>query len=155
MKLRLVAVGTRSPDWVSAGFKDYARRMPASCPLQLLEIAAASRKGWPTERTLADEGERILKRIPAADYVVALDVVGRTCSTEQLAGKLDNWRMQGVDVSFLIGGADGLGPACRQRANEIMSLSTFTFPHQLVRVIVAEQLYRSWTLLQGHPYHRG
>lgn len=154
MKLRLLAIGTRSPDWVRSGFEDYARRMPPGCPLELLEVPAANRKGWTTERTLADEGERMLNRIPPAEHVIALDVNGRTCSTEQLSRKLDNWRMQGVDVSFLVGGADGLGPGCRQRADEALSLSAFTFPHQLVRVILAEQLYRAWTLLQGHPYHR-
>ncbi|MGE0624602.1 MAG: 23S rRNA (pseudouridine(1915)-N(3))-methyltransferase RlmH [Pseudomonadales bacterium] len=155
MKLRLLAVGARSPDWVAAGFEDYARRMPRNCPLELVEIEPASRKGWATDRILAAEGERMLARIGTADHVVALAVDGRTCSTEALAGMLDNWRMQGNDVSFLIGGADGLAPGCLARARETLSLSALTFPHQLVRVMLAEQLYRAWTLLQGHPYHRG
>ena len=154
MKLRLVAVGTKSPDWVRLGFADYARRMPESLGLELIEIPAANRKGWPTSRILAEEGQKMLNRIPSADHVVALDVMGRACSTEQLSKTLDNWRMQGNDVSFLVGGADGLPESCLQRANESLSLSAMTFPHQLVRVIVAEQLYRAWTLLVGHPYHR-
>ena len=153
MKLRLVAVGTKGPDWVSAGFNDYARRMPASCPLELIEIAGASRKGWPTGRIVADEGARILARVSAADHVVALDVTGRACSTEQLAKKLDNWRMQGDDVSFLIGGADGLDESCLQRANESLSLSALTFPHQLVRLIFLEQLYRAFSIIHHLPYH--
>jgi len=154
VKLRLVAVGTKSPDWVRLGFTDYARRMPESLRLELIEIPAANRKGWPTPRILAEEGQKMLSRIPLTDHVVALDVRGRACSTEQLSKTLDNWRMQGNDVSFLVGGADGLHESCLQRANESLSLSAMTFPHQLVRVIVAEQLYRAWTLLVGHPYHR-
>ena len=154
MKLRLIAVGAKSPDWVNAGFSDYARRMPRECALELVEIAPANRKGWPSERVLADEGARILARVGRADRVVALDVVGKACSTEQLAKKLDNWRMQGGDVSFLIGGADGLDHSCLDRADESISLSDMTFPHQLVRVMLAEQLYRAWTVLHGHPYHR-
>ncbi len=154
MKLRLVAVGAKSPDWVNAGFTDYARRMPRECALELAEIAPANRKGWPTERVLADEAERMLARLGASDRVVALDVEGRACSTEALAERLDNWRMQGGDVSFLIGGADGLDQSALSRADESMSLSAMTFPHQLVRVMLAEQLYRAWTILHGHPYHR-
>lgn len=96
----------------------------------------------------------MLARVGAADRVVALDVVGRSCSTEDLAKKLDKWRMDGGDVSFLIGGADGLDGACIARAEESLSLSEMTFPHLLVRVMFAEQLYRAWTVLHGHPYHR-
>lgn len=154
MKLRLLAVGARSPDWVAAGFAEYVKRMPRDCAVELVEIEPAARKGWARDRILAAEGERMLARIGASDHVLALDVGGRTCSTEALAGKLENWRMQGDDVSFLIGGADGLAPAALARARETLSLSALTFPHQLVRVILAEQLYRAWTLTQGHPYHR-
>jgi 23S rRNA (pseudouridine1915-N3)-methyltransferase len=154
VKLRLVAVGAKSPGWVDAGFSDYARRMPRECALELVEIAPANRKGWPVTRMLADEGGRILARVARTDHVVALDVAGKACSTEQLAKKLDNWRMQGGDVSFLIGGADGLDASCLARADESISLSAMTFPHQLVRVMLAEQLYRAWTVLHGHPYHR-
>jgi 23S rRNA (pseudouridine1915-N3)-methyltransferase len=155
VKLKILAVGSRSPAWVTAGFDDYARRLPRTCALELIEISAARRKGWSAERVLADEGERMLARIAGADHAVALAVGGRTCSTEQLAEKLDDWRMQGNDVSFLIGGADGLAPGCLERADEALSLSAMTFPHQLVRLMLAEQLYRAWTLLHGHPYHRG
>jgi len=155
VKLRLVAVGSKSPDWVNAGYQEYARRMPRDCAVELVEIAPASRKGWPAERIRVDEGDRMLARIGTADQVVALDVRGRACSTEELARKLGNWRMQGGDVSFLVGGADGLDERCLSRADESLSLSTMTLPHQLVRVMLAEQLYRAWTVLHGHPYHRG
>ncbi len=154
MKLRLIAVGTKSPDWVDAGFTDYARRMPRECALELVEVASANRKGWPSDRILTEEGDRILARVGRSDRVIALDVAGSACSTEKLANKLDDWRMQGGDVSFLIGGADGLDRRCLARADETISLSAMTFPHQLVRVMLAEQLYRAWTVLHGHPYHR-
>lgn len=154
MKLRLVAVGAKSPGWVDAGYSDYARRMPRECALDLVEIAPANRRGWPSERILADEGERILARVGRSDRVVALDVGGKSCSTEQLAKKLDSWRMLGCNVSFLIGSADGLDHSCLSRADESISLSAMTFPHQLVRVMLAEQLYRAWTIVHGHPYHR-
>jgi 23S rRNA (pseudouridine1915-N3)-methyltransferase len=154
VKLRLIAVGAKSPDWVVAGFTEYARRMPRECAVELVEIAPARRKGWPPERIRADEGERMLARIGSGDRVIALDVRGRACSTEDLANKLDRWRALGDDVCFLIGGADGLDEACLDRAGESISLSAMTFPHQLVRVLLAEQLYRAWTVLHGHPYHR-
>ena len=153
MKLRLIAVGSKSPGWVTAGFNEYARRLPRDCALELVEVAPANRR-WPLGRILADEGQRMLARVGAADRVVALDVAGRSCSTEDLAKKLDKWRMDGGDVSFLIGGADGLDSACIARAEESLSLSEMTFPHLLVRVMFAEQLYRAWTVLHGHPYHR-
>lgn len=154
MKLRLVAVGTRLPAWVNAGFEEYARRLPRANPLCLVEVPTARRAGRNTEQICAEEGKRLLAKVNARDWVVALDVQGRTLSTEKLAEKLDGWRMQGCDVTFLIGGADGLAEDCLTRADESVSLSAFTFPHGLVRVILAEQLYRAWTLLAGHPYHR-
>jgi 23S rRNA (pseudouridine1915-N3)-methyltransferase len=154
VKLRLIAVGTRSPEWLSTGFNDFVRRVPVQGRLELLEIPAANRKGWPVARILAEEGARILARVGAGDHVVVLDVGGQTCSTEVFSRKLDDWRMRGNDVSFLVGGADGLHESCLERANEALSLSALTFPHQLVRVILAEQLYRAWTLQHGHPYHR-
>jgi 23S rRNA (pseudouridine1915-N3)-methyltransferase len=154
VKLQVLAVGAKAPDWVDAGFREYVRRLPEPQRLKLVEIAPAQRKGWPVERVRADEGERLMSRLGQADQVVALDVKGQALSTEQLAEKLERWRMQGSDVSFLIGGADGLHESCLERANDIVSLSALTFPHHLVRVILAEQIYRAWTVLHGHPYHR-
>ena len=154
MKLRLVAVGTRLPDWVATGFAEYARRLPRTMPLQLFEVPAANRRNQSLVQIRAAEAAKLLAQVAADDWVVALEVEGKTCSTEKLAEKLDGWRMQGGDVTFLIGGADGLAEDGRTRANETISLSAFTFPHALVRVILAEQLYRAWTLLTSHPYHR-
>jgi 23S rRNA (pseudouridine1915-N3)-methyltransferase len=146
VKLRLIAVGQRPPPWVAQGYGEYARRLPREMPLELVEVAAGGREA---------EAKRLLGRVGSRDCVVALDERGKTWSTLELAQKLDNWRMQGRDVAFLIGGAEGLADACRDRADEVLSLSAMTFPHALARVVLAEQLYRAWTVLSGHPYHRG
>lgn len=155
MKIRLIAVGHRPPEWVSAGFEEYARRLPREMPLELVEISPATRKNLPADRVRRSEAERILGQVGDRDWVVALDQRGAGRSTQELAGRLDDWRMQGRDVTLLIGGADGLDAACRERADEVLSLSAMTLPHALVRVVIAEQLYRAWTILSGHPYHRG
>ncbi|HEX7036806.1 MAG TPA: 23S rRNA (pseudouridine(1915)-N(3))-methyltransferase RlmH [Pseudomonadales bacterium] len=163
MKLRLIAVGTRPPEWVKEGFAEYARRLPREMPLELVELSPATRSKGRTRhasdgavRQIREaEGERLLAQVKDTDWVVALDEHGKTWSTLDLAQKLDNWRMQGRDVTFLIGGAEGLADACRARADEILSLSAMTLPHALVRVVLAEQLYRAWTVASGHPYHRG
>jgi 23S rRNA (pseudouridine1915-N3)-methyltransferase len=139
---------------VSEGFAQYARRLPKEAQLALVEVAAGGGKGQQPERTRAKQAERLLKQVGQNDWVVALDGAGTACSTQQLARKLDQWRMQGRDVAFLVGGADGLDPSCLTRANEVMSLSRLTFPHELVRVILAEQIYRAWSVISGHPYHR-
>jgi len=123
-------------------------------PLILVEVAPATRRNLPAARARQLEAERLLAQVGDKDRVIALDVKGRTWSTETLARKLDDWRMDGNDLAFLIGGADGLDERCLDRAEERLSLSALTFPHALVRVIVAEQLYRAWTVLTGHPYHR-
>ncbi len=149
-----MAVGTRVPGWITEGYQEYARRMPRETELQLVEIPATPRKKQSAKRLRQDEADRMLAQIDSREWVVALDPQGTDCSTEQLARKLGNWRMRGGDVVLLVGGADGLAPACHERANEVISLSKLTFPHGLVRIIVAEQLYRAWTLLTGHPYHR-
>ena len=148
MKIRLIAVGDKPRSWVSEGFQEYARRLPSQTPLELVEIPAG--KGRPR----AEQGQRLLKALRADDWVVALDERGSTCDTQALADKLADWRMEGRDIAMLVGGADGLPAACLERADETLSLSKLTFPHELVRVIVAEQIYRAWTILAGHPYHR-
>jgi 23S rRNA (pseudouridine1915-N3)-methyltransferase len=155
VKIRLVAVGQRPPEWVSEGFLDYARRLPREMPLELVEVPAATgTKGSPGQAREI-EARRLLGRVGDRDWVVALDERGKTWSTLDLAGKLDNWRMQGRDVTFLVGGAEGLAAACRARADEVLSLSNLTLPHALVRVVLAEQVYRAWSVISGHPYHRG
>jgi 23S rRNA (pseudouridine1915-N3)-methyltransferase len=145
-------VGERPRAWVSEGFSEYARRLPRETALSLVEVPSG--KARPPERARLEQAERMLKRLGPNDWVVALDCAGEVCSTQQLSRKLDHWRMQGCDVAFLVGGADGLDQSCLTKADEVMSLSKLTFPHELVRVILAEQLYRAWTILSGHPYHR-
>ncbi|MBV5309351.1 23S rRNA (pseudouridine(1915)-N(3))-methyltransferase RlmH [Chromatium okenii] len=156
MRIHLLCVGQRMPDWVATGYSEYAKRLPPECTLKLVEIESVRR----TKTTVAaqareDEGRRILKAIPKGAGVIALDVAGQCWSTETLALQLKHWLAAGQDCALLIGGADGLAADCLSRAEQRWSLSALTFPHPLVRVIVAEQLYRAWTLLQGHPYHRG
>ncbi|MBX3708022.1 MAG: 23S rRNA (pseudouridine(1915)-N(3))-methyltransferase RlmH [Pseudomonadales bacterium] len=154
MKLRIVAAGQRLPAWVDAGYQEYARRMPREFALRLSEIPIAPRKALPVDRARREEGERMLQQIDAAERVVALAVDGIVVTTEELAQRLGRWERDGRDVVFLIGGPDGLDEACLERADERVSLSALTFPHGLVRVMLAEQLYRAWTLRAGHPYHR-
>jgi len=155
MHIHLLAVGTRMPGWVDQGFADYAARLPREWGLRLAEIPAARRgSGGGAARAVAHEGERMLAAIPSAARAVALDEHGAGWSTRDLAQRLADWMRGGTDVALLVGGADGLAPACLERARERWSLSALTLPHGLVRVIVAEQLYRAWTILNRHPYHR-
>jgi 23S rRNA (pseudouridine1915-N3)-methyltransferase len=153
MKLRVLAVGTKPPAWIRSGFDEYAKRLPPETPLELIEIAAPKHRGS-ADKFVQLEGAKMTAQINQGDWVVALEENGRQVSSAQLAKKLEEWRMQGCDVTFLIGGSDGLSEAARQRANERMSLSALTLPHYLVRVIVAEALYRAWSISAGHPYHR-
>lgn len=155
MQIHLLAVGNRMPDWVNAGYAEYARRLPHECRLSLVEIAPAKRGKHPDiERIKRDEGERLLAAIPRAARAIALEVDGRAWTTLQLAQSLQSWMAEGQDVALLVGGPDGLAPACRERAEQHWSLSPLTLPHPLVRVLLAEQLYRAWSILSGHPYHR-
>ncbi len=155
MRLLLLAVGARQPEWINNGYHEYARRFPPQLNLQLQEIAAARRgKTSVTEKLKHEEGERLLKAIPDGAYVIALDEHGQSLTTRILANKLSDWQQIGRDVALLIGGADGLAEGCLQRADWRWSLSPLTLPHGLVRIVVAEQLYRASSLLEGHPYHR-
>ncbi len=155
MRIHLIAVGQRMPEWVGTGYHDFAARLPPECRLELVEIAAGKRgKNADVARITRDEGERMLAAVPKDARVIALDVGGRASSTEQLAAELQTWLQDGRDVALLIGGPEGLAPACRERAQQRWSLSPLTLPHMLVRIVVAEGLYRAWSVLQGHPYHR-
>lgn len=155
MRLRLICVGQKMPDWVSAGFTDYARRMPPELPLELVEIPVAHRgKNADIPRLMQRESDAILAAAGARDRVVALEVGGRPWSTETLASQFESWQQDGRDVSFLVGGPDGLAENCRQRADQQWSLSPLTLPHPLVRIVLAEQLYRAWSITRNHPYHR-
>ncbi|CAA0091323.1 Ribosomal RNA large subunit methyltransferase H [Halioglobus japonicus] len=137
------------PSWVEQGIGEYSKRLPRELKLVWREVPLAKRG-----KDMAAEGEQILKLIPAAERVVALDVQGKRVSTEKLAEHLDAWQMSGDNYSILIGGPDGLSPACLARADMRWSLSDLTLPHPLVRVVLAEQLYRAWTITVNHPYHR-
>ncbi len=155
MKLNLLAVGNKMPAWVTDGYQEYAKRLPRECSLVLHEILPAKRgKSGSSSQWMREEGERILSAIPDNHHAVALDVKGKPWSTEQLAEQLSNWQSDGRDVSLMVGGPDGLTDECLQRANQRWSLSALTLPHPLVRIVMAEQLYRAWTVLQNHPYHR-
>ncbi|GAB4289290.1 MAG: 23S rRNA (pseudouridine(1915)-N(3))-methyltransferase RlmH [Thiohalomonadaceae bacterium] len=155
MRLHLIAVGNRMPGWVEAGYAEYAKRLPADCALLLREIAPGQRsKGADLERVRREEGVKMLAALPKGAYVVALEVGGHAWSTEELAQRLTEWRQQGRDVALLVGGPEGLADACRARADVQWSLSRLTLPHPLVRLVLAEQVYRAWSITQGHPYHR-
>jgi 23S rRNA (pseudouridine1915-N3)-methyltransferase len=160
MRVRLLSVGRRMPHWVHEGFREYARRLPTECALELTEIEPGRRprgsaSAAELERIRNDEGERLLRIVAPRDRIIALDVRGTPWSTEQLADALAGWMRDGRDPVLLVGGADGLSDECLRRAERRWSLSPLTFPHQLVRVILAEQLYRAWSLINRHPYHRG
>ena len=155
MNIYLISVGNRMPRWVVEGYQEYAKRLPAECALQLVEIAPGHRgKNADTARTLRDEGERMLKAVPKGCRIVALDVLGRAWDTEQLSERLGAWMGDGRDLALLVGGPEGLAPECLAAAELRWSLSPLTLPHPLVRVFLAEQLYRAWSLLRNHPYHR-
>jgi len=156
MLIRLVAAGTRLPGWVAEGYADYAGRLGPELRLELLEIPVTHRgRNADVARARAEEGRRMLAAVDPRMYVTALDVGGRAMSTEQLAAWLARRMNDGRDVALLVGGPDGLDATCLERAEGRWSLSPLTFPHGLVRILVAEQLYRAASLLKGHPYHRG
>lgn len=155
MKLRVLAPGGRMPVWVRDGVAEYTTRMPRECPVVLEELRPGNRRGGnDPAKAMAEEGRRMLSALGGDDRVIALDVRGSRWSTEKLARRMDDWLLEGRDVSFLIGGPDGLDPQCLARADHRVSLSDLTLPHGLVRVILAEQLYRAWSILTNHPYHR-
>jgi 23S rRNA (pseudouridine1915-N3)-methyltransferase len=155
MQIRLISVGERVPAWVRSGYLEYANRLPRECQLALREIAPARRgKTTSVSQWREEEGTRMLAAVSQGSRVVALDVKGKLWTTQDLAEALQHWMTSGGRVSLLIGGPDGLWPPCLTRADDIWSLSPLTFPHALVRVIVAEQIYRAWSLLHHHPYHR-
>ena len=155
MKLSILAVGKKMPAWVEQGYGEYAKRMPRELSPKLTELALANRgKSSSIEKLKAEEGEQLLSNIPQNHRVIALDVKGKSISTEQLAKKISTWQMEGHDISILIGGPDGLSASCLQRADESWSFSAMTLPHPLVRIVLIEQLYRAWTILTNHPYHK-
>ncbi|WP_018870641.1 MULTISPECIES: 23S rRNA (pseudouridine(1915)-N(3))-methyltransferase RlmH [unclassified Thioalkalivibrio] len=155
MRLHLIAIGRRMPDWVASGFAEYRDRLPREWGFQLHALATpAGSKSMDATTRLRREGEALLKAVPEGARIITLDERGREVDTRGLAQRLAGWQDDGRDVALLIGGADGLDTTVRERAEWAWSLSPLTFPHMLVRVLVAEQLYRAWSLLNNHPYHR-
>lgn len=155
MKLLIVAVGTRMPGWVEAGFEEFARRMPRELPLQLIEVKAEARtSGKTVEAMMAAEASRINAALPSRCRRVVLDEHGAELTTTALAGRLTAWQGGGEDVAFIVGGPDGLAQDIKNDAHEAIRLSSLTLPHALVRPLLAEALYRAWTVTRNHPYHR-
>lgn len=155
MKLLVYAVGTRMPAWVQTAWQDFAKRLPRDCALELHEIRPEPRTSGKTPRQLMHaEALRIEAALPAQAWRVILDERGRDLSTQDLAGHLETWRASGHDIAFIVGGPDGLDPALKQTARQTVRLSSLTLPHPLVRILLAEQLYRAWSIQAGHPYHR-
>ncbi|MCY4220878.1 MAG: 23S rRNA (pseudouridine(1915)-N(3))-methyltransferase RlmH [Thiotrichales bacterium] len=155
MRIHLIAVGHRRVGWEQDGYREYARRMPPALALTLHEIAPAKRtKGAPAGRSIDDEGRRLLAAVPDGARVVALGERGTPWTTLALARRIESWMHDGRALALLIGGADGLAPACIEAAEHRWSLSPLTLPHGLARIVVAEQLYRASTIHRGHPYHR-
>jgi 23S rRNA (pseudouridine1915-N3)-methyltransferase len=154
--IQVITVGRRPPAWVEQGYQDFARRLPPQCALQTVRVEPIRyRKAAPRSVLLDEEGSRVLSAVAEGSHVVSLDVRGQAWTSEQLAQRLQSWLREGHRrVALLIGGPEGLSSACRQRAAESWSLSRLTLPHALVRVVVAEQIYRAWSLLNHHPYHR-
>jgi len=155
VKLFIAAVGTRMPSWVNEGYAEYARRMPRELPLELIEVKAEPRaEGKTAAAMMAAEATRLRNAIPLRARVMALDERGKELTTLNLAERLRCWMAEGDDVVFLVGGPDGLDPGLKSEAGELLRLSGLTLPHALVRVVLAEALYRAASVIRGHPYHR-
>ncbi len=156
MKIHLISVGTKMPDWVEAGVAEYRKRLPRDFELLITEIPLAPRgKGADISKAKVKEGEACLRAVGKGDFLVALDVQGKVLGTEQLAEQFRVLRDGARNVSLLVGGPDGLSVECLAAADSRWSLSPLTFPHPIVRIILAEQVYRAWSILANHPYHRG
>ena len=155
MKLIIISVGHKMPDWITAGFNEYIKRMPREARIALLEIKPEPRTtGKTTMQIMEDEAQRILAALPQNCLRIALDERGIQPTTRQLAAQMQDWMQAGRDVAFIIGGADGLHESVKQAAQQLLALSALTLPHAVVRVLLAEQLYRAHSLMHNHPYHR-
>jgi 23S rRNA (pseudouridine1915-N3)-methyltransferase len=146
MRLTIITVGHKMPDWVTTATQDYMKRMPADCSIEIKEIKP--------DLSPAKEAVKMSSAIPKGSRIIALDERGKDQTTQQLSTQLANWRQEGMDIAFLIGGADGLDTSIKENAQALWRLSSLTLPHAMARVLLVEQLYRAWTILQGHPYHR-
>ncbi len=154
MKLSIVALGHRMPAWVQSGFDDYAKRMPPEARIDLIDLKPEDRASKSIEKILALEAVRIGAAVPRSAERIVLDERGTTLTTTMLAGWLRQWMADGTSPCFIIGSADGLAPEVKKSARRTVALSGCTLPHGMVRVMLAEQLYRAWSLLNNHPYHR-
>jgi len=155
VRFTIIAVGEKMPDWVTDACQEYAKRLQGSFQIKLVELPLAKRtKSSDPTKAIRDETTALLDAIPQGDTVVALDLRGKHWSTEDLSRKMANWQMEGNHVSFLIGGPDGFDDRCITKAQECWALSKLTLPHPVVRIVLYEQLYRSWSILNHHPYHR-
>lgn len=155
MKLIIAAVGHKMPDWITAGFNEYAKRMPREAKIELLEIKPEPRStGKSVPQIMAAEAQRILTALPPNALHIALDERGANWTTRQLDDRMQHWMGEGRDVAFIIGGADGLHESVKTGAQQLLALSAMTLPHGMARVLLAEQLYRAHSLLHNHPYHR-
>ncbi|MED6332836.1 MAG: 23S rRNA (pseudouridine(1915)-N(3))-methyltransferase RlmH [Pseudomonadota bacterium] len=155
MKVSLIAIGTKMPSWVQQGVEEYQKRIQSKLKFNLIEVPLARRsKSQSIEQCIQKEGNELLKMVPPDSWVIALDVAGTSISTEQLARKLTTFMAEGQNISLLIGGPDGLDRSCLDKSKERWSFSALTLPHPLVRILVIEQLYRAFSMLNGHPYHR-
>jgi len=155
MQIHLLAIGKKMPDWINSGFNEYARRLKSTMPLNLVEIATTRKSNSQDSKiVIREEGEKLLAAIPDNSWVVALDEHGKQWDSKGLANQLQKWADHSSQITLMIGGADGLDQACLDHADQTWSLSPLTLPHALVRVVVAEQIYRAWSLNNNHPYHR-
>lgn len=155
MQLVIAAVGHKMPSWIEDGLAEYTKRMPAECRIHLKEIKPVDRSGSRTAETvMAQERVKIEAALPKGSRIIALDERGKDLTTVQLSQLLTQWQQDGRDVSFIIGGADGLDAEFKSRADMLIRISSLTLPHGMVRVLLAEQLYRAWSITQNHPYHR-
>lgn len=155
MRIKLITVGSKMPGWVEEGYEEYSRRLGHDVKLELVEIPLNRRgKGADVSRLQEKEANQMLAAVGQGDLVVTMEIKGKAWSTEQLADNMGNWLHSGRNVSLLVGGPEGLHPSCMAQADQRWSLSPLTLPHPLVRVVVAEQVYRAWSILHNHPYHK-
>ncbi|MBE0470334.1 MAG: 23S rRNA (pseudouridine(1915)-N(3))-methyltransferase RlmH [Methyloprofundus sp.] len=155
MQIHVITIGQKMPGWVKQGYDEYAKRMPRECELVLKEIPAGKRgKNSDVNRIVRDEGARMLAALPKSCLIVTLDIPGKLWTTPNLSEAMRGWLDSGQDVALLIGGPEGLADSVKQAANQSWSLSKLTLPHPLVRIVVAEQIYRAWSIINNHPYHR-
>jgi len=155
MQINLISVGNKMPGWVQQGYEEYSKRMPKECSLVLKEVMPGKRgKNSDVTRIVRDEGERMIQSIPSKAHIVTLDIPGKPWTTPELSIAMKRWMESGQNVALMVGGPEGLSDSVKGLARESWSLSKLTFPHPVVRILVAEQLYRAWSILNNHPYHR-